>query len=77
MEDKSLSQYFNKSRKDRTSTDYPKGKSQEEPTWEFQIEGSEADKETLRKLLEENRDIFATTVKATPAKSNAIFIQDR
>jgi len=68
MEDNPWSQYFNESIKDQPSTNYPQGKSEEEPKWEFQIEGSEADKETLRKLLEENRDIFATTVKATPAK---------
>ena len=68
MEGNPWSQNFNESIKDQPSTDYPQGKSEEEPKWEFQIEGSEADKETLRKLLEENRDIFATTVKATPAK---------
>ena len=62
------SKYFNDTLVDRTSKDYPSDKSKGEPTWEFQIEGTEADKVTLKKLLEENRDIFATTVNATPAK---------
>ena len=37
-------------------------------TWDFKIEGNAAVQATLRKLLEANRDCFATTVSPIPAK---------
>ena len=52
MTENPWSNYFNDTLVDRTSKDYPQGKSKEEPSWDFQIEGTEADSLTLRKLLE-------------------------
>ena len=63
-----LSQYFN----DVTSTDPTTVRNpsdQNSPqSWEFKIEGTAEDQAILRKLLEQNRDCFATGVKPTPAK---------
>ena len=38
------------------------------PNWDFKIEGNAAVQATLRKLLEANKDCFATTVSPVPAK---------
>ena len=63
------SRYFNEAVTDSQSIPPgPEGTAVGEEPWKFHVEGTEPEKAALLKLLEENKDIFATSVRITPAK---------
>ena len=67
-DDHPWSRYFNEAVNDNMSTpsasDTTNGSND---PWEFHVEGTEPDKAALLRLLDAHRDVFATSVKATPA----------
>ena len=63
------SKYFNDVDKKSTESEIGNSITDQTPRWELKIEGTEADKAKLRKLLETNRDRFSTGVTETPAKT--------
>jgi hypothetical protein len=61
--------YFNEAVKDPSSiSSGPQGQDEITNQWEFHVEGTKPDKATLLKFLEASRDVFATSVRSTPAK---------